>query len=312
MRAVVVVIGLVVVAGCAAPASPEPTDEPTPEVTPEGTATPNPAATPDPTRFAFATEFPTVTEVSTETADGVTVTDLTFEAAGVAPTEAYLVAAENGEPGPGILWFHWLETGDPSSNRTEFLEEARAMGAHGAVSLLVQGTLPWREDPSSIARDVPAIEAEVRMLKSALDLLATRPEVDSSRPLAMVGHDFGGMYGSVFFGADLHLDALVVMAPTARWADWFYRYWQVEDTEADYLAALAPVDPLTWLPLAAPRPVLLQFGSTDRFVPEAVAEEITAAAGASADSRTYDTGHHLDEAARDERDAWLAEILGLE
>jgi dienelactone hydrolase len=268
------------------------------------------AATPDPSRFGFSAEMPAVTVISTETAEGVTVTDLTYEEPGVPPTEAYLVAPASGEPGPGIIWFHWIEVGDPTSNRTEFLDEARAMARLGAVSLLVQGTFPWQEPPTSIGHDVPAVEAEVRMLHSGVDLLATRDEVDPER-LAAVGHDFGGMYSTLLFGADLHLDALVVMAPTARWTDWYYRYWQISDPEADYLAAMTPLDPVTWLPLANPRPVLLQFASNDQYVPRTVAEEITAAAGPTAEARTYDTTHHLNEEARTDRDAWLSELLGL-
>jgi dienelactone hydrolase len=272
---------------------------------------PNPStAAPDQSRFGFTDEMPSVTVVSTETVDGVTVTDLTFEASTVESTEAYLVAPASGEPGPGIIWFHWYERGNPTSSRTQFLEEARLLAASGATSFLVQGSFPWEEDPDSIAHDVAAIEAEVRMLRTGLTFFANRPEVNPEH-LAVVGHDFGGMYQSIFFGADLHLDALVVMAPTARWADWFYRYWGISDSEADYLAAMAPLDPVTWLPEADGRPVLLQFASNDQYVPQAVADEITQAAGPTAEARTYATTHELDEAARADRDAWLAEVLSL-
>ena len=269
--------------------------------------------TPPPTgfdpRFGFTDEPPTVTVVSTETADGVTVTDLTFEAPGVEPTEAYLVANASGEPGPGIVWFHWYERGNPTSSRLQFLEEARSLARQGATSILVQGTFPWQEDPESIAHDVAAIEAEVRMLRSALTLLALRSEVNPEN-LAVVGHDFGGMYASVFWGVDHHVDALVVMAPTARWADWYYRYWQISDSEADYLAALAPLDPVTWLSEADGRPVLLQFASNDQYVPESVADEITAAVGITAARRDYEAEHDLNDEARADRNAWLAETLG--
>jgi dienelactone hydrolase len=265
----------------------------------------------DPSIFAFAPAPPEVTVAGTETADGVTTTDLLFEAEGVEPTEAYLVTPEAvTRPGPGIVWFHWIESGDPTSNRTEFLPEAKVLAARGVTSLLVQGSMPWTDQPESIAHDVPAVQADARMLRSGLDLLAARPEVDPGR-LAAVGHDFGGMYSSIVFGADDRLRALVVMAPTARWADWFYRYWQIGDPEADYAAAMAPMDPLTWLPLAAPRPVLLQFAGNDQYVPADVADEISAAAGDTARTETYpDAGHHLDEAAQTDRDAFLADQLG--
>jgi dienelactone hydrolase len=273
----------------------------------------SPAA--DPSIFAFAGAPPEVTIAGSETAAGATTTDLLFEAEGVEPTEAYLVTPEAGTdaaatPGPGIIWFHWVEYGAPTSNRTEFLPEAQALAAQGVTSLLVQGTMPWLTQPESIDHDVPAVQADVRMLRSGLDLLAGRSEVDPDR-LAAVGHDFGGMYSSVVFGADDRLKALVVMAPTARWADWFYRYWEISDDEADYTAALAPMDPVTWLPLAGPRPVLLQFAGNDQYVPADVAAEISAAAGDSARTETYpDASHELNEAAQADRDSFLAEQLG--
>jgi dienelactone hydrolase len=306
-----VVTAAVLVAGCSSPAS-------SPSVLPSAVSqepstvmsTP-PAAIPDPARFAFANVQPTVTELSSDANGGVTVTDLTFTADGIQPTEAYLVAPESGPPGPAIIWFHWVEYGNPTSNRTEFLQEARGLAARGAVSLLVQGRLPWLEPPVSITHDVSAIEQEVRMLWNGLLLLDVRPEVDNTR-LAVVGHDFGGMYGSVFFGAEHHLNALVVMAPTARWADWFHRYWEISDPEDEYRAALAGLDPVTWLPEADGRPILLQFASDDEYVPADVAAEISAAAGSTARTETYeDAGHELNEAARTDREVFLAEHLAL-
>ena len=272
---------------------------------------PTAPATPDPARFGEAPPVPDVNEVAAETSDGVTVVDLTFTDAEAGETEAYLVLpADADTPGPGILWFHWLESGSPTSNRTEFLDEARALARRGAVSLLVQGTLPWRERPSSIEHDMAAIEREVRMTRAALELLASRPEVDAER-LAAVGHDFGGMYLTILFGLDARLDALALMAPTARWGDWFLRYWPIVDPADQYSAATAPLDPVTWLPAGHGRPILLQFASEDEYVPADVAAEITAAAGADAEAATFKTGHEMNEEAREARDAWLADRLVL-
>jgi predicted esterase len=265
----------------------------------------------DPARFGGAPPVPKVREVSTNTADGLTVVDLIFTDADVGETEAYLVLPADSDAGhPGILWFHWLEAGSPTSNRTEFLDEARAMARRGAVSLLVQGTLPWQERPSSIDHDVAAIEREVRMTRAALELLVSRPEVEPER-LAAVGHDFGGMYLSILFGLDARLDVLAVMAPTARWADWFLSYWPISDPADAYSAATAALDPVTWLAAGGGRPILLQFASEDEYVPTEVAAEITAAAGASAEAATFETGHEMNQEARDARDAWLADRLGL-
>jgi dienelactone hydrolase len=266
------------------------------------------AATPDPSRFPPAEPPPSEVR-SSETDGGVTVVDLSFGVQGD-ETDAFLVKPASGEPGPGIVFFHWVEYGNPTSNRTEFLDEARDLAGRGAVSLLVDGRFPWKASPISIEHDVAAVEADARMLRHAVDLLAAQPEVDAER-MALVGHDFGAMYSSIVFGADPSLDGMVMMAPTARWGDWFLRYWEIAEPADAYLAAMAPLDPVTWLPEGAGRPMRLQFASEDQYVPRAVADEIAAAAGDGAEVTTYQTGHPLNDEARVDRAAWLTDLLGL-
>ena len=260
-------------------------------------------------RFGTPGPPPPVTERSTESSDGVSVMDLSF-GEGAAATDAYLVRPDGANPAAGILFFHWVEYGSPTSNRTEFLEEATELARHDVVSLLVDGRFPWKESPSSVEHDVAAVEADVDMLRHGLDVLRSQAGMDPAR-IAMVGHDFGAMYSSIVFGADPAPVGLVMMAPTARWADWFLRYWQIDDPETDYLAAMAPLDPVAWLPRGAERPILLQFADHDQYVSEAVAAEIASAVGSTAEVRNYDAGHELSEEARAERAEWLADLLEL-
>jgi predicted esterase len=255
-------------------------------------------------------EAPDVVKHGEETAGGVTTEDITFSRQGIVATDAYLVhpAHAGSVAAPAIVWFHWLESGSPTSNRTEFLDEARGLARKGVVSLLVQGTFPWTDQPASLQHDLAAVAADVRMLRAGLDLVAARKDVDAAR-IALVGHDFGAMYASVLFGSDARPAALVVLTPTARWGDWFLRYWAHPDSHPLYLSAMAPVDPVSSLLAADGRPVLLQFGGHDQYVPTTVAQEISAAAGGSGETRTYDAGHALNDAARADRDAWLAARL---
>jgi predicted esterase len=282
---------------------------PTPTIAP---AVP-PATISPPTAAATLTPIPVAQQYtvnSSEIANGVVVEDVTFDRN---YRDAFVVRPDNAGPrsAAGILFFHWVEYGSPTSNRTEFLEEAKALASRGVVSVLVDGTFPWHEPPESIEHDTTALNTDLEMARRAYEVLLSRPEVDRART-ALVGHDFGSMYESVVFAEDERPIALVMMAPTARWADWFYRYWQISDEEEAYKAALAPFDPVTALPNAADRPILLQFAELDQYVPADVAEEISAAAGSTAETRKYDASHELDEAARADRDEWLATILGLD
>jgi predicted esterase len=254
---------------------------------------------------------PTIVPVASQATGGVTVEDITFAREGLASTKAFLVRPSGtpSSPAAAVLWFHWLEIGAPTSNRTEFLEEARSLAGRGVVSLLVDGSFPWHDRPSGIDHDVAAVETDARMLRAGLDLLAARPDVDASR-IVLVGHDFGAMYASVVFGSDPRAMGLVMMAPTARWADWFLRYWPISDSRATYQAAMSPLDPVTWLAHANGRPILLQLAAHDQYVPGNVAAELTAAIGSSGEAKTYDAGHELGAAARADRDAWLEAHLG--
>ncbi|HEX9634323.1 MAG TPA: hypothetical protein VGB34_02440 [Candidatus Limnocylindria bacterium] len=269
------------------------------------------ASSPDPSRFVSQKSGAPAVEVrTTATNAGVSVTDLAFENGTGGQTDAYLLEPQSGGSGAAIVWFHWLESGSPTSNRTEFLDEATALAGRGVVSLLVQGTLPWSQPPTSVASDGQAVEAEVVMVHRALELLRGRADVDPVR-IALVGHDFGGMYSALAAGSDPGVAALAMLAPTARWADWFVAYWQLEESDEAYASGMASLDPVTWLPELAGRPVLLQVGSDDGYVPPDVVADLTAAIGGDADVREYEAGHELNDAARTDRATWLAEVLGL-
>ena len=263
-----------------------------------------------PTRVATEpadTETVKPTETSGES---VIVEDISVDRAAL---PAYLVRPDNAAPqsAPGIVFFHWVEYGSPTSNRTEFLEEAKALAEDGVVSILVDGSFPWHEAPESIAHDTAALDADLEMVRKAYSALLAQPAVDPARTM-FVGHDFGSMYQSVVFAEDERPLALVMMAPTARWADWFAKYWRITDDPSAYAAALEPYDPVTALPKVVDRPILLQFADNDQYVSGDVADEIASAAGANAVVHRYDAGHDLEnEQAHADRVAWVKNILGL-
>lgn len=228
------------------------------------------------------------------------------------PTEAYLVLPTGHSPHPAILYFHWLEPESPTANRSEFVDEAIGLADDGVASLHVQGRFPWRVRPSGAEADRRRIQDQVRELGRALDLLAGRPEVDPSR-IALVGHDFGAMYGAVLAARDARIKGLAMLAAVPAFADWFVPYWRGvlgDLTEAQYRARLADLDPAAGLPRVAPRAILLQFATDDEYVSRDAASALNAAAGPGVRRIDYDTGHALDvPAARADRVAWLRALL---
>jgi pimeloyl-ACP methyl ester carboxylesterase len=258
---------------------------------------------------------------STEPRDGAVVDDIVYAGPDGSEVEAYLVrpagpspgpgASTSSESGPGLLMWHWLDTEAPDGNRTQFLDEAAGLAAAGVTSLLPQGRFPWSIDPTGAAADAAEIGAEVGRLRAGLDLLAARPEVDAGR-LGVVGHDFGGMLATVAAADEERIVALVVVAATPRWGDWFLPFWEIADDRIDYLRAIRPLDPIELVGRAGPARLLFQFGRHDFYISGVSGLEFRGAAPEGSELLAYDTGHdmRLPEIRADRR-AFLARILGL-
>jgi dienelactone hydrolase len=211
---------------------------------------------------------------------------------------------------PAVLFLHWFDPPAADSDRTEFLAEAVGLARRGVVSLLPQLAFPWAADPVGDARDVAAVEAEVARLRTALDLLRRRPGVDPRR-VAVVGHDYGGMYAALLAARDPRVAALAALTPDATWAHWFLAYWlQREDPAyAALFAGLEPVDAVA--AVARHRPVLLQFADDDPYVDAATRERFRTAAPTATVTVHHRAGHQLDLAALTARTSWLRDALGV-
>jgi dienelactone hydrolase len=251
-----------------------------------------------------------VKTTGSETRGPAVVTTLTYDRLTSGTWGAYLVtpAAPPAGRKPGVLFVHWYEPPNPTSNRSEFLEDALALAADGVTSLLIDTM--WSDGAWFQARDPESdfghsIE-QVKELRRALDLLETRPGVDGSQ-LIYVGHDFGAMYGALAAGVETRrLKAFVFMAGTQSFSDWFL-LWPKRDEagKAQVAAKLAPLDPVRHLPLLGAVPKLFQFATNDRFVTKAAAEALVASAAEPREVRWYEAQHALSAEATRDRVAWL-------
>ena len=78
-----------------------------------------------------------------------------------------------------------------------------------------------------------------------------------------------------------------------------------------FIAELAPLDPIAFLPRIAPRPVLLQFATQDKFVSNEAADAMADASWPAETVKYYDAEHALNAEATRDRQAWLKRELGL-
>ena len=256
--------------------------------------------------------------VGAERRDGVTVQDVTFAGvAGGAPTQAYLVRPD-GAAGPlaAVLFVHWFAPQEPNSNRTQYLDEARALARRGVVSLLVSTS--WSDPARYRARrwedDFRNSVAQAKELRRALDVLAAQPGVDPGC-IAFVGHDYGAMFGSVVAGVETRPKAYVLIAGAPRFPDW-YLFGSASGRPAGAALAafreeFARIDPVGVLGRSRAA-IFLQYGEEDRYTPRDAFLELYRAAPEPKRIATYRSGHAMDAPIiRLDRTAWLAEQLGL-
>jgi dienelactone hydrolase len=277
----------------------------------------SPAKQPDKKKaslFAYDSSVPfDLKEESVKEEDGVTIRDVNY--ASYAPKhgriKAYLIQPTGKGPFAGILFFHWL--GEEKSDRTEFLDEAVALGKQGTASLLIQGYFPWLEMPTDGETDHQQIIDQTIEVRRALDLLLSQPKVDKRR-IGFIGHDYGAMFGSIASGVDKRVKTYVMIAGMGTFSDWSLKYWKGPSQKgADaYKQAVKDVNPIAFVSHAAPASLLFQFANNDKYISKEVAEEFFNAASKPKEAKWYDATHDLHiEAARNDRREWLTRQLSL-
>ena len=247
------------------------------------------------------------------TNDVSTTTEFTYATPYDRRRAAALVRPHGDGPFPATLYVHWYEPAAADSNRTQFLEEAEAMAARGAASLLIETIWSDRDWflKRTQAEDRRMSIEQVVELRCVLDLLLDRPDIDAKR-LAYVGHDFGAMYGVVLGSVDPRPACYVLMAGTPRFPDWFLYYPQLEgEARTSFEREMSDLDPIGRVPDLAPAPLLFQFGRSDPHVPVERAEAFFQAAADPMALIWYDAGHGLNEQAQADRMQWVARQLDL-
>jgi pimeloyl-ACP methyl ester carboxylesterase len=161
------------------------------------------------------------------------------------------------------------------------------------------------------SRDRTAVTDQFDAVRRAYQYLLTQPGVDAAR-IAVVGHDYGAMYGAMLAQREPRVQTLVFMAGDATWANWFDTYWLdlPADQKAAYRAVFHGLDPVDNVSRLGAR-VFFQWGDRDGFVTPEIRAAFASANPAAIATLYTRADHFLTQQAKDDRIAWLIAQLHL-
>jgi len=136
--------------------------------------------------------------------------------------------------------------------------------------------------------------------RRGIDFLSTLPDIDKNR-IGLVGGSMGGILGGVLAGVESRIKASVLIVGGG---DYSYmlrnsqhgRIKELRSSNVDLESvakALAPVDPINFIDLASPRPVLFLNGKKDEIVPAQAGQFLYDVAKEPKKIIWYDAGHGL-------------------
>jgi dienelactone hydrolase len=177
--------------------------------------------------------------------------------------------------------------------RGEFQPDAVELAGHGIASLLIDSPEMYAM-PATDREAVAEIVFEMRELRRLVDWLGSRPEIDQAR-LGLFGFSFGAVRAATFAGVEGgHLKIAILRSTPPS-----YNY-----------PAMAPFDPIAWVPYASPCAVYIQEGAQDTWFTHDEAESLAAAAREPKRLVWYDAGHGLNDQANADYMGWIIAALG--
>ena len=283
-----------------------------------------PATAADRALFAYDANAPLNLQKQVDsTAKGVEFNSISFDSPAGGPVPG-LMNRPVGRSGlrPGVVVMH------PSGNATAPVKGARlaqvemaALAQRGAVVIGIDAPYFRRggsNPPTWSPLDRPEQIQLMKDLQRAVDVLLAQGNVDPAR-IGFSGYSYGGMVGVHFTGIERRLKAAVIMAGYGGSVTLATTKNRVQGlstlpcaTRNAWFRDNVPIEPIRFIPGAAPTALLFQIARFDTAVPLEDAQAVYDAASSPKEVLYYDTGHGVSPQATIDRFNWLARQIGID
>jgi dienelactone hydrolase len=237
------------------------------------------------------------------TSDGIVRQPFAYDATESLRLDGIFVHPSSGGPWPLVIW-----SPGAGGDRTQQMPDATAAAKSGLASLLVD-TPPLSNCRDGRA-DLESVVAYVVSRRRAIDLAQTLPNVDAKR-LAAAGFSLGAEVTASLAGVDHRIAAFALKSGRGHLSG-FARIVcaSLGPKLGDYMATLAPVDPVRWSGSAVHASFLLQNGTQDDLTPRPDVLALYRSVHGAKELRWYPASHNLTAAASADRLRWLLARLG--
>lgn len=147
-------------------------------------------------------------------------------------------------------------------------------------------------------------------LRQTIDLLETRKDLNASAGVYLAGYSMGGWIGALAGASERRVPGMVLMVPVSEAAALEQKPKTIlgrgQKALLERYASLRPTGAVDYF---GPRPLLIQAGNKDVYLPKDAAEALLSAAHDPRELRWYDSGHILPDQAMNEAAAWIKKQL---
>lgn len=230
------------------------------------------------------------------------------------PFELYILKPVGVEKPPVIVYLYGYPAGIDAFNNESWAERATSGGyaAVGFVGALTKDRFQSRPMKQTFLSELPeSLGTTVHDVQMVLNYLQTRGDLDMSN-VGLLGNGSGATVAILAAAADSRIKAVDALEPWGDWPNWVAKTINLAKGEREpmltpeFLAKLAPLDPVKWLPKLTTQKVFLQFVDTEDALNQKAKADMEAAAPKNVDVYHYPSKvQHMAAVVGGRRFEWL-------